>query len=611
MASTKHALTAATQSRGKLRIGDDWNAINIIALSQSNPLKALAEFVENSIDAGAKHVTIVRGKEKGAAFVSVTDDGEGIRKDKDGIPDFRYVATHICDSMKRRLKAEGHKGLQGEFGIGLLSFWTLGEELTLTCSGEDGETYQMLMRKGDTDYVVRKRRALFGTGGTELKVHPLLPGMRQLSGEKLQWYLASELRDRIRTHNVDVRIVDRTARKEFKVEPRAFDGRLVHDLPDVSTPLGEIYFELYLDDPSPDRKVGLYRNGTRVLDDIASLDDLKTNVWGAGYFEGIVDVPFLNLTPGTRLGVIRDDRFTRAWFALRPVEDKLETMINELRQAEEERASKRVLNSIRRAFREALLTLPAEEYDWFDIQAGTNRKARGNAGAPVEGAGGEGAAAEKDYLHGNTTSSERSGQTAFFEFPGPLFSVRITPASCVIQVGGERTLRALARDRSRRDCQDVVYQWQVVEGELAIDNPQAEIVSVTAPKVPQLVRLKVTASQGEVTCEGEALITVTESLADTTNTTDGGHRQGLPGYTFQKAAGELWRSRFDQAQNVIVINNGHRDFVYASRSHSLQLRYIARLYAKELVLENFQGMKASDLLERMIELSLYTEENLK
>jgi DNA invertase Pin-like site-specific DNA recombinase len=35
--------------RGRLKIGDDWNAIRIIALSQSNPLKAIAEFVENSI----------------------------------------------------------------------------------------------------------------------------------------------------------------------------------------------------------------------------------------------------------------------------------------------------------------------------------------------------------------------------------------------------------------------------------------------------------------------------------------------------------------------------------------------------------------------------------
>ena len=39
---------------GNLRIGDSWNAITIIALSQSNPLKAIAEFVENSIDAKAR-----------------------------------------------------------------------------------------------------------------------------------------------------------------------------------------------------------------------------------------------------------------------------------------------------------------------------------------------------------------------------------------------------------------------------------------------------------------------------------------------------------------------------------------------------------------------------
>ncbi|HKZ79226.1 MAG TPA: hypothetical protein VJ124_13065 [Pyrinomonadaceae bacterium] len=44
--------------RGKLRIGNDWNAITIIALSQSNPLKAIAELVENSIDACATNVTI-------------------------------------------------------------------------------------------------------------------------------------------------------------------------------------------------------------------------------------------------------------------------------------------------------------------------------------------------------------------------------------------------------------------------------------------------------------------------------------------------------------------------------------------------------------------------
>ncbi|PIW59702.1 MAG: hypothetical protein COW13_04355, partial [Candidatus Omnitrophica bacterium CG12_big_fil_rev_8_21_14_0_65_50_5] len=84
------------KSSGRLRIGDDWNAITIIALSQNNPLKAIAEFVENSIDAGARHVTIIRGKADGQTFLKIVDDGHGIPKDEGGLPNFKYVATHIC-----------------------------------------------------------------------------------------------------------------------------------------------------------------------------------------------------------------------------------------------------------------------------------------------------------------------------------------------------------------------------------------------------------------------------------------------------------------------------------------------------------------------------------
>jgi hypothetical protein len=53
----------------------------------------------------------------------------------DGRPDFHYVATYICDSIKRRLKTRDAAGIQGEFGIGLLSFWTVGEKLAMTSTG--------------------------------------------------------------------------------------------------------------------------------------------------------------------------------------------------------------------------------------------------------------------------------------------------------------------------------------------------------------------------------------------------------------------------------------------------------------------------------------------
>jgi hypothetical protein len=207
--------------RGKLRIGDDWNAIRIIALSQSNALKTIEEFVENSIDAGANSVTITRGRDRGAHYLAIKDDGNGVPRDPDGLPDFKYVATHICDSIKRRPKADGNgTGVQGEFGIGLLSFWTVGDNLTMVSTGADQRAYQMTMRKGDPRYDVCARRALLAEKGTELKISPLLEGIRSLS------------------------------------DPVVLGLRTA----------GDAYAELYLSEPS-DSSSGIRRAGTRVIED--------------------------------------------------------------------------------------------------------------------------------------------------------------------------------------------------------------------------------------------------------------------------------------------------------------------------------------------------------
>jgi hypothetical protein len=69
--------------------------------------------------------------------------------------------------------------------------------------------------------------------------------------------------------------------------------------------------------------------------------------------------------------------------------------------------------------------------------------------------------------------------------------------------------------------------------------------------------------------------------------------------------------RFDAERNIIVVNSEHRDFVFATRNRALQLRYLMKLYVKELVLRNFAGLPGEQLVERMIELSLYAEENLR
>lgn len=591
---------------GKLRIGDNWNAITIIALSQSNPLKAVAEFVENSIDARAQEITITRGRERGEHYLRIVDDGEGIPKDSDALPNFKYVATHICDSIKRQLKVDGVKGIQGEFGIGLLSFWTVGEELILTNAGGDGATYQMQMRKGDPSYTVTRRRTLFPERGTELKVKPLLPGIRQFSGEKIQWYLASELRDRIRQSGARIRVVDHQARKEYLVEPRQYGGRLLHQLPVSTTSHGEIYVELYLSDPNPNHHIGLYRSGTRIVSSLADLDRFRHEPWTGGCLEGIVDAPFLNLTPGTRTGVVHDAVFEDFSRAVAGLEESLNNIIDEQRRAEEERASRKILLTIQKAFREALLALPAEEYDWFDIQkSGEGQMPRSRVDA-------EGLALTDAEIEGicEIASSPKSAQKQFFEYAGPLFSVRISPQSSVVPVGQTRSYRAITRDRRRYLVEhNLGFEWEIVDGAGRLENAGSEIVTFVAPEQPGLVRMKVTVSQGEIVCVGESIVTVTDSLLPEMKTPSA-TQQGLPGYTFKRAPGELWRSQYDSDQNVIIINNGHRDFVYASKKKALKLRYICRLFAKELVCKNFPGYSSEQLLERMIELSLYTEENL-
>lgn len=597
-------------TRGNLRIGDHWNAITIIALSQSNPLKAVAELVENSIDARAKAIVITRGKDKGRHYLRVKDDGEGVRRNADGEPDFHYVATHVCDSIKRRLKAQGASGLQGEFGIGLLSFWTLGEELLLTSAGNGGHAYQMHLRKGDPSYRITQRSALFPEPGTDVLIRGILPGIKNFSGDKIQWYLASELRDRIRHSGVSVRVVDRTARTEFKVEPRQFEGRLLHELDSTLPAQGDVYAELYLHAHSPANAVSLYRAGTRVLGNLTELDTFARPPWSSGYVQGIIDVPYLTLTPGTRLGVVHDAALARLADELAPLEKRLAKIIEDQQHAEEERATRDVLRSVQSALKEALLALPAEEYDWFDLRRGEGRRRPRTATEPAPGEAPQ--AADQGGAIGESNDMETDeGQRQFFEYAGPLFSVMISPTSSVIEVGGSRALRAIARDRARRVVEHgLVHAWTILDGEGALDAAAGEIATFRAAAEPGLTRVEVTVAQGDVVCKAEAQITVTASLLPRASGGDSPY-QGLPGYTYHKAAGELWRSRFDAERNLVVINNGHRDFVYAARNRTLKLRYICRLFAKELVLKNFIGIAPEQLLERLLELTLYTEEHLR
>jgi hypothetical protein len=241
-----------------------------------------------------------------------------------------------------------------------------------------------------------------------------------------------------------------------------------------------------------------------VIKDLALLDDLARPPWTLRCLQGLVDAPFVNLTPGTRSGLVHDTAYATLCEALQPLERKQ-------RRAEEEQATQEQLRTIQRAFREALLALPAEEYDWFDIHARTFRSILD--GATVANSPSLSHEVNGVVLGAAEPALGEDWQPQFFEFAGPLFSVTVSPASAMVRVGEAKELRALSRDRSRRRVEhDLTFQWEILEGPGALARMHNQAVTFLAPDEPGLTRVKVTVPQRDVVCTGEGLITVTHEL---------------------------------------------------------------------------------------------------
>ena len=129
------------------------------------------------------------------------------------------------------------------------------------------------------------------------------------------------------------------------------------------------------------------------------------------------------------------------------MEAHVKGLIEEQQRAEEEQASQQSLKAIQRAFHEAMLALPREEYDWFDVQGRAHREGGpgGTSGDGVRwhGTRGPGAGAA-------TAGPPDAQQRQFFDYAGPLFSVVVSPAASTTPLNEIRKFRALPRDRSRR-----------------------------------------------------------------------------------------------------------------------------------------------------------------
>ncbi|MFM9058783.1 MAG: ATP-binding protein [Planctomycetaceae bacterium] len=597
----KTRVRQAAATTGTLRIGDQWNAITIIAHSQTHPLKAICELAENAIDAGATSVRIVRRRARGRLHLEVADDGRGVAPDDSGAPDFERIATHLCDSMKRHLGAARRQGVHGEFGIGLLSFWSLGEELRMTSGGGGtAPPRELHLVRGRRQYEIRPMKGRLATGGTRVLVGPLLESTKNLvTGEKIARYLSAELRDRIRNTGVVIDVVDAVARREIRVVPREFDGERLEIPRRYPTPLGDVGVELYLrgDDATGRGGIAVCKDGTRVLADIAELLAFQQAPWTDRRLEGLVDFEALALAPGTRSGIVPDAALDALVAVAPAIAADIQAMVATREQAEAERASRQLLKQVHKAFTSALADLPAEEYLFFDIPK-TEPALQDRAGT------GSGSSADPRSRRPQSGGPAADAPALFAADPGPLAAVRVTPRRPRRPPGGSCLFTATPCDADGTPIPDgVAIAWRIVSGTAAIatDGASCRVASSDIG----IVVVEATAKQGGVDVSDRAEL---KFVIDAEG--DGAGGRGLPGYRLEPEHGQPWRSRYDAAANEIVINSAHRDFLASRGSAAKHRRYVGKLYAKEVVLTNFPHESPAEVMERLIEVTLRTEDAL-
>jgi hypothetical protein len=380
------------------------------------------------------------------------------------------------------------------------------------------------------------------------------------------------------------------------VTPREFEGDRLDELTSITTPQGKLIVELYLRLTANNRQeanVAVCKDGTRVLRDITELIPFERAPWTDGRLEGVLDFPALNLAPGTRKGVVPDERCAAFVEGVRRIEPAVAKAIERRDQAKAAIANRQILRQVKRAFLTALRELPEDQYLFFDVPYPARRSRAADAG------------------NGSPTTQKTTARTkkktlavASLLPPSQLDTAVITPRNARRQPKGECLLMAKAFDGRGEPLVDRVhYRWRIVEGEGCLKNVDGARCIVTAREANRVV-VEVKADKGIRSTTDQVAVKFIE------RDDDYGSARGLPSYRLQAARSQTWRSRYDVKRNEIVINSAHRDFLASRTAMAKHRRYIGKLYAKEVVLLNFPHESSSEAMERLIEVIVRTEDSL-
>ncbi|HLG19010.1 MAG TPA: ATP-binding protein [Bdellovibrionota bacterium] len=599
--------------RGRVRAHDPFELIRWLALSQPDPRKALAELVQNSLDAGARRIRVVRVREKGVPCLKVFDDGSGVIPEMERPDALRYIATHIGHSRKRSLSPQERLALltQGQYGIGLLGFWSLGQMLEMRSFLPGQPPYRLVLYRDRPDFLIEPLRGRLSLGEkfTEVIVLGLHTGaMGALVGRRMADFLSSELRGQLLAREVELVVEDRMARgaakKPIHVRPPRFLGERLSGIGPLPVPgYPEIRMEFYFsgeNDGNGERLgIGIYSSGSLVAQGFHELGALGLDhpPWTDPRLSGFVDFSGFAVAPGSRRGVAVDDAaeaFAKAFIEFEPVLAGVLESLEHHRSKEQDRS---LIRDLQRAFRDFYRHRP--RYALLPVTDLTL------TGAPD----GNGGSETNDAVATELPPPEREDETfdvsaATLLPPGPLEKVRISPETVKIVCGGRKNIRALPLDSEGQAIKEAVeFRW-AVSGTAAVlvEETMDEGIgraTLEASDRPGAGTLSVIARGGGREARAEVAVEVLEEIYSRRS------KEGIPEPEFVSQPGAPWRSRVVSGR--WEVNAGHLEYRALADRPALRLRYLAMLFAKEVVLQSHQDPRLEAPLEQLVEVAAYAD----
>ncbi len=630
--------------KGRLRVHDPFELVRWLALSQPDPRKALAELVQNALDAQATYVEVVRYRKKGIACLEIRDNGVGV------IPEFprdealRHMATNIGHSRKRSLTPRERLELmtQGQYGIGLLGFWSLGQTLEVESwrtkqergpEGEDqkkevndqqGRPHRLTLHRNRRDWLIeplRRRKApdLPSTVVRIVGIHD--DALRVLTARRASVYLGSELRGQLLAREVELWVHDRMARgrapRRLAVEARRFTGTPL-EVASVPVPgYPDVQLDLYLVEKARSQSpVSLYAAGTLVAESFGELAPLSLNrrPWTDPRLTGVVEFPALSVAAGSRRGVLPDAASAAFCRALESVTPRIEFLLAEEEERREEELDRSLVRNLQKAFRgisssmERFALLPVEDGSEGPPAPGGSEAQEEQASADESDEATEAVAGEAEGRAVLETPAFTTTEAPLSESAptGALHEVRIEPSRLRLRPGAARIVRARAFDADGRLIGGRVdYLWRLVDlpGEVEELPSLGSKVRVRAQGSPTAGSLRVVACQGDHRATAEIPVELLEPRPERAEGSEGVPEPELVG-----DSGALWRSRVRAGR--WQVNSAHPSWSEVASQPALKLRYLALLYAKEVVVATHRDPRLAEPLEELVDIFGYADRNL-